>query len=55
MAKFERQFWRGFFTVAAAVLFPFSMALSLVAVLFTWGAYRLWKLVSRLATFGGWK
>ena len=55
MNGLERRFWRSFFTVMAAVLFPFSVALSLIAVLFTWGAYRLWKLVSRLATFGGWK
>lgn len=53
MNTFERKLWRGFFLVATAILFPFSVALSIVAVLFTWGAVKLWRLVSRLARFGG--
>ena len=53
MRSIEQRFWRGFFLVLTAVLFPFMVALSILAVLFTWGAYKLWKFIRRLAEAGG--
>lgn len=54
MGSIERKLWRGFFLTATAILFPFSVALSILAVMFTWGAYKLWKLVTFVANAAGW-